>query len=124
MDEPVAQFNLTESLVRGHLRDRMGEARCANCLARELDLPTASDIMPILATLAVLWLLGSVTDVSIYALNLTTAMGLGLSIDYSLLMVNRYREELAAGQSVADAVHRSVATAGRTILFSAATVAA
>jgi hypothetical protein len=52
MDEPVAQFNLTESLVRGHLRDMMGEARCANCLARELDLPAASDIMPILATLA------------------------------------------------------------------------
>ena len=45
------------------------------------------------------WLLGSITNVSIYALNLTTALGLGLAIDYSLLMVNRYREELAGGAS-------------------------
>ena len=72
-----------------------------------------------------LWILGSLTDVSIYALNLTTAISLGLAIDYSLLMVNRYREELAAGHDVPEAViRRSVATAGRTILFSAATVAA
>ncbi len=43
---------------------------------------------------------GSVTSVSIYALNLTTALSLGLAIDYSLLMVNRYREELASGRDV------------------------
>ena len=77
-----------------------------------------------MATLAVLWVVGSLTNVSIYALNLTTALSLGLAIDYSLLMVNRYREELAAGHEVEDAVRRSVATAGRTIVFSAATVAA
>jgi RND superfamily putative drug exporter len=87
-------------------------------------LPVVIGLIAIISTLAVLWIIGSVTDVSIYALNLTTAMGLGLAIDYSLLMVNRYREELAAGRSVADAVIRSVETAGRTIVFSAATVAA
>jgi RND superfamily putative drug exporter len=87
-------------------------------------LPVAIGLVSILTTLAVLWLLGSITDVSIYALNLTTAMSLGLAIDYSLLMVNRYREELAAGHGVNEAVIRSVATAGRTILFSAGTVAA
>jgi RND superfamily putative drug exporter len=87
-------------------------------------LPVAIGLIAIIATLAVLWIIGSITDVSVYALNLTTAMGLGLAIDYSLLMVNRYREELAAGRTVTDAVIRSVETAGRTILFSAATVAA
>jgi RND superfamily putative drug exporter len=87
-------------------------------------LPLAIGLMAIMATLAVLWLLSSVTNVSIYALNLTTAMGLGLAIDYSLLMVNRYREELAGGRTVEEAVLRSVETAGRTIVFSAATVAA
>ncbi len=87
-------------------------------------LPVALGLLAIVATLAVLFLLGSVTDVSIYALNLTTALGLGLAIDYALLMVNRYREELANGMMVSAAVQRAVATAGRTILFSAATVAA
>jgi RND superfamily putative drug exporter len=87
-------------------------------------LPLAIGLVSIVTTLAVLWVIGSVTNVSIYALNLTTAMGLGLAIDYSLLMVSRYREELAAGHRVEEAVIRSVQTAGRTILFSAATVAA
>jgi RND superfamily putative drug exporter len=87
-------------------------------------LPVSIGLVSIVTTLAVLWLIGSLTDVSIYALNLTTALSLGLAIDYSLLMVNRYREELAAGLSPGDAVRRSVSTAGRTILFSAATVAA
>ena len=87
-------------------------------------LPLAIGIMAIIGTLAELWILGSVTNVSIYALNLTTAMGLGLAIDYSLLMVNRFREEIAGGLSAEAAVVRSVETAGRTILFSAMTVAA
>jgi RND superfamily putative drug exporter len=87
-------------------------------------LPVAIGLIAIVATLAVLFLLGSVTDVSVYALNLTTAMGLGLAIDYGLLMVNRYREEPASGGNVSLAVERAVATAGRTILFSSATVAA
>lgn len=87
-------------------------------------LPVAIGLLAIVATLAVLFLLGSVTDVSIYALNLTTGMGLGLAIDYALLMVTRYREELASGKDPSAAVQRAVATAGRTIVFSAGTVAA
>jgi RND superfamily putative drug exporter len=87
-------------------------------------LPVVIGLVAIVATLAVLFLLGSVTNVSIYALNLTTAMGLGLGIDYALLMVNRYREELAGGMTVQEAVRHAVATAGRTIVFSAGTVAA
>jgi RND superfamily putative drug exporter len=87
-------------------------------------LPIAIGVVAILGTLAVLFVLGSVTDVSIYALNLTTAMGLGLAIDYALLMVNRYREQLAAGDEPSVAVRRSLQTAGRTIVFSSAAVAA
>src|SRR5206468_12215456 len=55
---------------------------------------------------------------------LTTAMGLGLAIDYSLFIVSRYREELAAGYAPDPAIERTVATAGRTVAFSALTVAA
>lgn len=62
-------------------------------------------------------------DLSIFALNLVTGMGLGLAIDWSLLMVSRYREELARAPS-ADAVRTTIVTAGRTVLFSALTVAA
>ena len=61
---------------------------------------------------------------SIYSVNLTTALGLGLAIDYSLFIVSRFREELARGVSVPDAVVRAVETAGRTVAFSALTVAA
>jgi putative drug exporter of the RND superfamily len=77
----------------------------------------------IIGTFAELSVLASLTDVSVYALNLTTAMGLGLAVDYGLLMVARTREERAAGRSHADAVVRAVETAGRTIAFSATTVA-
>ncbi len=87
-------------------------------------LPVAMGIIAILGTFAELSILGNITDVSIYAINLTTALGLGLAIDYGLFMVSRYREELAAGQTVEQAIAKSVATAGRTIVFSAATVAA
>ncbi len=75
-------------------------------------------------TFAVLRLLTIVTEVSIFSLNLTTAMGLGLAIDYSLFVVSRYREELRAGHEPAAAVQRTVRTAGRTVAFSAVTVAA
>jgi RND superfamily putative drug exporter len=87
-------------------------------------LPIAIGVVAIFGALATLFVLGSLTNVSIYALNLTTALGLGLGIDYALLMVNRYREQLAAGDEPADAVRHSVQTAGRTIAFSAAAVAA
>ena len=87
-------------------------------------LPLAVGLIAILGTFAELFVLGSTTDVSIFSINLTTALGLGLAIDYALLMVNRFREELAAGAAVEDAVVHTVRTAGRTIVFSAATVAA
>ncbi|WP_408898973.1 MMPL family transporter [Nocardioides sp. R1-1] len=77
----------------------------------------------ILGTFAELSILGSATDVSIYAVNLTTGLGLGLAVDYGLLMVARVREERATGRSHQDAVRRAVETAGRTIAFSATTVA-
>src|SRR5262249_2420278 len=67
----------------------------------------------VLGTFAVLEVLGSVTHVAIYAVNLTTALGLALAIGYALLMVSRYREELAAGREPAQAAVRSVQTAGR-----------
>ncbi len=70
-----------------------------------------------------IWVATQATDVSIFALNLVTGMGLGLGIDYALLMVNRFREERARGLMVKDAVTRTVETAGRTVLFSGLTVA-
>jgi RND superfamily putative drug exporter len=76
----------------------------------------------ILGTFAELSVFGSLTDVSIYAVNLTIGLGLGLAVDYGLLMVARVREERSAGRDDDDAVVRAVETAGRTIAFSAATV--
>jgi putative drug exporter of the RND superfamily len=87
-------------------------------------LPLVIGIMSIFGTFLVLQLLSGITDVSIYALNLTTAMGLGLAIDYSLFIVYRYREELRAGHDPRPAAVRTVRTAGRTVAFSALTVAA
>ncbi len=87
-------------------------------------LPLLIGTFAIIGTFAVLSILGSITDVSVFAINLTTALGLGLGIDYGLLIVARFREQLAAGDDVPSAVARTVATAGRTILFSAAAVAA
>ncbi|MER8012030.1 MMPL family transporter [Streptomyces sp. NPDC094149] len=87
-------------------------------------LPLVIAIIAITGSFAQLFLFGSVTDVADTATNLTTALGLGLGIDYALLMVSRFREQLAAGVSVDDAVRRTVHTAGRTVAFSAATVAA
>ncbi|MBA3653272.1 MAG: MMPL family transporter [Actinobacteria bacterium] len=86
-------------------------------------LPLAIAALAVVLTYAVLRLLASMTDVSIFALNLTTGMGLGLAIDYSLFIVSRFREELASGRTPDDAVARTMHTAGRTIAFSAFTVA-
>jgi RND superfamily putative drug exporter len=63
------------------------------------------------------------TDVSVFSLNIITLIGLGMAVDYALFIVSRFREELTAGRSVAEAVERSVATAGRTVAFSGLTVA-
>ncbi len=86
-------------------------------------LPLLIGVFAIVGTFLILQLLTGVTEVSIFALNLTTALGLGLAIDYSLFVVSRYREELALGHPSDVAVVRTVRTAGRTILFSAGTVA-
>ncbi len=86
-------------------------------------LPLVVGVMAILGSLAVLRLVTFFTDVSIFALNLVTAMGLALAIDYTLLMVSRYREEIADGADPPGAVATMMATAGRTVLFSAVTVA-
>nr|WP_180218734.1 MMPL family transporter [Streptomyces albus] len=87
-------------------------------------LPLAIGLVAILGTFAELYVLGSLTDVSVFAVNLTTALGLGLGIDYGLLLVSRFRERLDAGDGTARALRWTVRTAGRTILFSAATVVA
>ncbi len=86
-------------------------------------LPLAVGGLAVGGTFAALTALTHITKVSIFSLNLTTALGLGLAIDYSLFIVSRFREELRAGRSPDDAVIRTVETAGRTVLFSAATVA-
>ncbi|MFJ9825984.1 MMPL family transporter [Streptomyces sp. NPDC101160] len=86
-------------------------------------LPLGIGVVAILGTNAVLRGLTEVTDVSVFALNLTTALGLGLAIDYALFVVRRFREELAGGATPATAVATTLRTAGRTVLFSALTVA-
>ena len=73
-------------------------------------------------TLALMVLLSQVFELSIFSLNLATMLGLGLGIDYSLFVVSRFREESALGASVERAVAWSIATAGRAVLFSGATV--
>ena len=86
-------------------------------------LPIAIGAMSILGSLAVLRLIAITTDVSIFALNLSTALGLALAIDYTLLIVSRFRDEMADGANRDEALLRTMATAGRTVLFSATTVA-
>jgi RND superfamily putative drug exporter len=86
-------------------------------------LPLVVGGLAIVGTFLVLLVISSLTEVSIFALNLTTGMGLGLAIDYSLFVVSRYREELDGGRSAHDAAIRTVQTAGKTVAFSALTVA-
>ena len=86
-------------------------------------LPLGVGVLTIVAGLAGTFLLSRVTDVSQYALNVVTLIGLGIAIDYSLFIVNRYRDELAAGASREDAMAKTMATAGRAITFSGLTVA-
>jgi trehalose monomycolate/heme transporter len=86
-------------------------------------LPLAIGGIGILGSFAALRLLTLATPVSIYSVNITTILGLGLAIDYGLFMVARFREELTRQPSVADALARTVATAGRTVAVSGITVA-
>ncbi|MFG3539655.1 MMPL family transporter [Streptomyces clavifer] len=86
-------------------------------------LPLGVGIVAILGTNAVLRGITELTDVSVFAQNLTTALGLGLAIDYALFIVRRFREELASGADTRAAIGTTLRTAGRTVLFSALTVA-
>ncbi|GAC1378924.1 MAG: MMPL family transporter [Ktedonobacteraceae bacterium] len=76
----------------------------------------------VVVSLALIFALGHITILSIFVLNITTLFGLGLGVDYSLFMVSRFREELARGRNVDEAVAVSVATAGRAVTFSGMTV--
>ena len=87
-------------------------------------LPLGVGVVAILGTSAVLRGITAFTDVSVFAENLTTALGLGLAIDYALFIVRRFREELVPGVTARQAVGVTLRTAGRTVLFSALTVAA
>jgi RND superfamily putative drug exporter len=86
-------------------------------------LPLLVGAITIPLTMAMVSGYNQVTSLSVFALNLTTGMGLGLAIDYALLTITRYREELAAGQEPPQAIATTLNTAGRTIVFSAVTVA-
>ena len=77
----------------------------------------------ILGSFFALWIVSTVTDVSVFSLNLVTGLGLALGIDYSLLIISRFREELAGGKSVPDAVAATVGSAGKTVFVSGITVA-
>jgi putative drug exporter of the RND superfamily len=87
-------------------------------------LPPLLGGLAILVTFFALRIVSSVTDLSVFALNIVTGLGLGLAIDYSLFMVSRYREEAAVHGFGAVALRRTLATSGRTIVFSSVTVAA
>jgi RND superfamily putative drug exporter len=86
-------------------------------------LPLAIGGLAILGAFSALRTMSYVTDVSVFSINVVTILGLGLAIDYGLFMVGRFREEIARGHGVEDAVARTMATAGRTVAVSGVTVA-
>lgn len=86
-------------------------------------LPVLIGGMTILGTQGIMRLLTGYIEVNVFASAVVTLVSLGLAIDYGLFTVTRFREELAAGRGVEEAVARTVATAGRTVLFSAAIIA-
>ena len=85
-------------------------------------MPLFVGVSAILGSFFLIYLLTQFTNVSVFALNLITGLGLGLGIDYALLMVNRFREELHHGKSVDESVIKTVATAGKTVFYSGLTV--
>ena len=87
-------------------------------------LPLLAGGLSIVITLALIRVINDVTPISVFALNLVTGAGLGLAIDYSLLLVSRYREELLRHGPGVEALRATLQTAGRTVAFSAVTVAA
>jgi RND superfamily putative drug exporter len=87
-------------------------------------IPLLIGVISIIGTLLVLRIMSGVVDTSVFALNIATGLSLGLAVDYALLMVSRYREEIAGSGATREAHLRTVRTAGRTVLFSGLTVAA
>jgi uncharacterized membrane protein YdfJ with MMPL/SSD domain len=87
-------------------------------------IPLLLGVISIIGTLLVLRVMASFADTSLFALNIATGLSLGLAVDYALLMVSRYREEIGAGSALREAHRRTVQTAGRTAVFSGLTVAA
>jgi RND superfamily putative drug exporter len=85
-------------------------------------MPLVIGISAILGAFFLIYLFSLFTSVSIFALNLITGLGLGLGIDYALLIINRFREELHAGKSVEESVTTTVLTAGKTVFYSGLTV--
>lgn len=90
---------------------------------RAAGLPLVIAVSGIAGAFLALFGFSQVTDVSVYAIQVTTMLGLGLAVDYALLMLVRFREERRHTEDVVEAVHRTVAAAGRTVLFSGLTVA-
>ena len=86
-------------------------------------LPLMVGALSIIGSFFFVWVATLFTDTSVFSANLITGLGLGLGIDYALLMVNRFREERQAGSNVSEAVEKMVLSAGRTVLFSGLTVA-
>ncbi|MFD8102186.1 MMPL family transporter [Nocardia fluminea] len=86
-------------------------------------LPLAIALFATAGTVAALWQISKFTDVSVFATNLASAVCLALAVDYTLFILNRYREEIAHGHTVRDALRISMNTAGRTICYSALTMA-
>ncbi|WP_422770832.1 MMPL family transporter [Plantactinospora sp. WMMC1484] len=79
--------------------------------------------LAILGAFVAVRLLATVTDVSVFAINIITLIGLGMAVDYSLFIVSRFREELAAGHPSTEAIRRTMSTAGRTVMVSGLTIA-
>ena len=84
-------------------------------------LPAAMGVLSVVTTLALVFAVAQVTDMSIFVLNIASFLGLGMAVDYSLLMVSRFREELQRADSVASAVTTTMQTSGKAIVFSAGT---
>jgi uncharacterized membrane protein YdfJ with MMPL/SSD domain len=87
-------------------------------------IPLLMGVISIIGTLLVLRVMSSFADTSLFALNIATGLSLGLAVDYALLLVSRYREEIGRGGASREAHRRTVQTAGRTAVFSGLTVAA
>ncbi len=85
-------------------------------------LPIVLGVVSLVVTLGALYFLAGATDMSVYVTNTASIIGIGVGIDYSLFVVTRFREELRRGRSIPEAVERAVASSGRAVALSGATV--